>query len=212
MGSALGLCTVLWTLAATPDLIARLGDGSSYVPGLQGRYFISFCLPAFLLLANQRLHASGKPVLIATLLVAGVVNLSGAVAIWNTYYSATGGNAARGAQRSEQPIFGNVDAPRDGLVVKQQCPVGGWAVVSGSSHVEVRVYVDGRFEFQATIGLARPDVQEVFPDEPGAPTSGYAGVLDVAHLTAGDHTLTVMAETASGDISNVGTAHFRVEK
>jgi hypothetical protein len=55
-------------------------------------------------------------------------------------------------------------------------------------------------------------VQEVFPDEPGAPTSGYAGVLDVAHLTAGDHTLTVMAETASGDISNVGTAHFRVEK
>jgi hypothetical protein len=211
-GSALGLCTVLWTLVATPDSIARLSDGSAFVPGLQGRYFISFCIPAFLLLSNQRLRVSGTPVIIATLFAIGAVNLSGAVAIWNTYYSSTHGNPVRGSQRPDLPIFGNVDSPREGLVVRQQCPVGGWAVVSGSSVVKVSVYVDGRFEHQATIGLPRPDVKEVFPDEPGAPTSGYAGQLDVAHLSAGDHTLTVMAETASGDVSNVGTAHFSVEK
>ena len=212
VSSAIGLCAVLWTLAATPDLIARLGDSSAFVPGLQGRYFISFCLPAFMLLSNRRMRVSGKPVIVSALLVIGIVNLSAGSAIWNTYYSATPRNLAGGAQRPERPIFGNVDSPKEGSVVTQTCTVGGWAVASGSSVTKVGVYIDGRFEQQAAIGSARPDVQGVFPDEPGAPNSGFASELNVAHLPAGDHILTVHAETAGGDVANVGTVRIRVAK
>jgi uncharacterized membrane protein len=212
VSSAIGLCAVLWTLAATPGLIARLGDRSAFVPGLQGRYFISFCLPAFMLLSNRRMRVSGKPVIVSALLIIGVVNLSAVAAIWNTYYSSTPRNLAGGAKRPEKPIFGNVDAPKEGSVVTQTCNVGGWAVASGSSVTKVGVYIDGRFEQEAAIGRARPDVQGVFPDEPGAPNSGFASELNVAHLPAGDHILAVQAETAGGDVANVGTVHIRVAK
>jgi uncharacterized membrane protein len=212
VSSAIGLCAVLWTLAATPDLIAHLGDRSAFVPGLQGRYFISFCLPAFMLLSNRRMRAPGKPVIVCALLIIGIVNLSAVAAIWNTYYSSTPRNLAGGAQRSESPIFGNVDAPKEGSVVSQTCTVSGWAVASGSSVTKVGVYIDGRFEQEAEIGRARPDVQGVFPDEPGAPNSGFAAELNVAHLPAGDHILTVQAETTGGDVANVGTVRIRVAK
>jgi hypothetical protein len=76
----------------------------------------------------------------------------------------------------------------------------------------VGVYIDGRFEQQAAVGSARPDVQGVFPDELGAPNSGFVTELNVAHLPAGDHILTVHAETAGGDVANVGTVRIRVAK
>jgi uncharacterized membrane protein len=212
VSSALGLCALLWTLAATPDLIAHMRDGGAFVPGLQGRYFISFCLPAFMLLSNRRMRVVGKPVIVSALLIIGTVNLSALGAIWTTYYSSTSGNLAGGAQRPARPIFGNVDAPREGSVVTQTCSVDGWAVASGSSITKVGVYIDGRFEQAAATGRSRPDVQGVMPDEPGAPNSGFTAELNVAHLTAGDHILTVQAETASADVANVGTVHIRVEK
>jgi hypothetical protein len=212
VSSSVGLCAILWTLAATPDLIARLGDSSAFVPGLQGRYFISFCLPAFMLMSNRRIRVSGKPVIIFALIVIGIVNLSAAAAILNTYYSPARGNLAGGVQRPERPIFGNVDSPKEGSVVTQTCAVGGWAVASGSSVTKVGVYLDGRFEQQAAIGSARPDVQGVFPDEPGASNSGFATELNVARVPAGDHILTAQAETAGGDVANVGTVHIRVAK
>jgi uncharacterized membrane protein len=212
VSSAIGLCAVLWTLAATPDLIARLGGSSAFVPGLQGRYFISFCLPAFMLLSNRRMRISGKPVIVSALLIIGIVNLSAVAAIWNIYYSSTPRNLAGGAQRPERPIFGNVDSPKEGSVVTQTCTVGGWAVASSSTITRVEVYIDGRFEQQASVGSARPDVQGVFPDELGAPNSGFVTELNVAHLPAGDHILTVHAETAGGDVANVGTVRIRVAK
>ena len=161
---------------------------------------------------HQRMRVSGKPVVVSALLIIGIVNLSAVAAIWNTYYSSTPRNLAGGGQRPERPIFGNVDAPKEGSVVTQTCTVRGWAVASGSSVTKVGIYIDGRFEQQAAIGSARPDVQGVFPDEPGAPTSGFAAELNVAHLPSGDHILTVHAETAGGDVANVGTVRIRVAK
>ena len=85
-------------------------------------------------------------------------------------------------------------------------------MASGSSVTKVSVYIDGRFEHQATIGSLRPDVGGVFPDEPGAQNSGFTAAFDVSHLAAGDHILTVQVETGSADVSNVGTVHIRIEK
>ncbi len=203
------LSALMWAFEAPRHLAAQLGQGA-LVPGLQGRYFISFCLLAFMLLSNRRWRIPPKLAAIPMLLVIGAVNLSAFGAIWTTFYSPPPGDARLRKANPDRRIFGIVDMPQSGSVVKGSCKVAGWAIASGSTLKKVRIFIDERLDTEAALGARRPDVEAAYPDEPGAANSGFNVLLDLARLRPGGHMLSVQAESALGDIAVIGS-HIRIQ-
>jgi GH25 family lysozyme M1 (1,4-beta-N-acetylmuramidase) len=82
-----------------------------------------------------------------------------------------------------------IDFPRDLQNVNNTVAVAGWALdITGIK--EVDILVDGQNVGTATTGVARPDVNNVYPAYNNT-TSGYKYNLDVSHLGGGTHTITV---------------------
>jgi hypothetical protein len=88
-----------------------------------------------------------------------------------------------------------VDRPRSGTVVSGVINVTGWAYDNrGTAFVSMSI--NGVDFGPATLGVARPDVADVYADAP--PDSGFGLALDTRRLTNGPHRLQVTATDAAG--------------
>jgi hypothetical protein len=172
---------------------------------MQGRYFISFCLPGLLLLSNRRWRIAPKLAVVPVFLLIAAVNLSAFSGIWQTFYSPAAGDARLHQATNPEPrILGVVDLPHSGAVVKRSCNVAGWALGGDAAVAKVRIYVDGQLAGEAVLGARRPDVEAAYPDEAGSANAGFNALLNLASLKPGDHILAVKVETVRGDIGAIG--------
>jgi len=90
-----------------------------------------------------------------------------------------------------------IDSLLSGATVSGKVTVSGWAIDSatavGTRIGSVQVKVDGILVGTATYGSPRQDVCAVFPGRPGCPNVGFTYALNTAGLSAGAHTVTVVA-------------------
>jgi hypothetical protein len=72
--------------------------------------------------------------------------------------------------------------------------ISGWAFNDNAALSSVAISVDGILKGNATYGLNRPDVCQVYPGKPGCPNVGWSFSLDTTLLANGTHTLEVTAK------------------
>ncbi|GAA0179314.1 hypothetical protein SH2C18_22060 [Clostridium sediminicola] len=92
-----------------------------------------------------------------------------------------------------------LDFPRLNTEMNSDFLVSGWAL-NDSGVKEVKIYVDGEYTGNATSGLARPDVDGVYPGYKDGNESGYSYEVDVDVLSAGIHNIKIQS------IGNDGTS------
>jgi hypothetical protein len=80
--------------------------------------------------------------------------------------------------------------------------LSGWAR-SESGIDSVSVYVDGIYSVNATIKIARADVQKAYPNMRDAATGGWWASLPLASIPVGVHDLTVQLKAGSGAIRDL---------
>jgi Big-like domain-containing protein len=123
------------------------------------------------------------------------------------------GSASVTVTVSPVPPTAYIDTPSQGSTVSGTVTVAGWAIdngsVVGTAISSVQVKVDGVAVGNATYGVSRPDVCNVFPGRPGCPNVGYTYQLDTTKFTAGTHTITVSA-TDTDASPDVGSASVTV--
>ena len=102
----------------------------------------------------------------------------------------------------EEPVAGEIHTGVGNL--------RGWAVATdGISKVEI--FIDGAYEFDAPYGGRRNDVGGAFPDVEGSSDSGFSLAWNYSDLSAGPHTITAVAHTATG-ATQESSASFNVVK
>lgn len=93
-----------------------------------------------------------------------------------------------------------IDNPASGATIKgATSEINGWSI-NPSGVKKVEIYVDNQLKGTAQIGGSRPDINAVYPEYPGANTSGFSYTLDTISLSAGSKTLKVVS------IGNDGTS------
>jgi hypothetical protein len=111
------------------------------------------------------------------------------------------------------PATVHIDAPLSGSVLSGTAMISGWALDNssdiGTAISSVQVMVDGVTVGNATYGVNRPDVCNVYPGRLGCPNVGFTYLLNLASLSAGSHTITVSA-TDSDAIPDVGSANVSI--
>jgi uncharacterized protein (TIGR03437 family) len=109
-----------------------------------------------------------------------------------------------------------VDNPTMNQTLSGTNLIGGWAFDANAPITGIQILVDGQLFGNATIGVARPDVCLVHPNEPGCPNLGWTYNLQTNQLTDGPHTLNVRAIGADGlhysfaqafSVANAGVAN-----
>jgi streptogramin lyase len=104
-----------------------------------------------------------------------------------------------------------IDSPQNGSAVSGMVTVTGWAIDNSSSVgtaiTSVQVRVDGALAGNATYGISRPDVCNVFPGRPRCPNVGFS--FNTNALSPGSHTITVSA-VDSDPAPDTGTASVTV--
>jgi hypothetical protein len=118
---------------------------------------------------------------------------------------------------TQGPPIGNLDAAADSTTGSTTIPqsdsllVRGWVAdpVDGAPLSNVKVYVDGSLIGTPTLSLARADVTAYF-NNPSYTNSGYQLVYSAAALSAGTHTVTVVAIDAGGRSATLGPATITV--
>ncbi|NKZ28124.1 N-acetylmuramoyl-L-alanine amidase [Vagococcus lutrae] len=94
------------------------------------------------------------------------------------------------------PHLLEVDQPKNNASVRQAVAVSGWTLAEEKIK-DVTIYVDGVKQGKATMDIARPDVQQIFPQY-GIEKSGYHYQLDVSKLSTGTHRLKVVSTKENG--------------
>ena len=117
------------------------------------------------------------------------------------------------------PLFGqipsvNIDGPTPGATITGTVTVSGWALNNtqtnlGPAIASVVVQVDGTTVGTASQGISRPDVCGQYPARAGCPNVGWAYSLNSATLSAGSHTITVVATDAS-PVPDLGSSSVQV--
>ena len=79
----------------------------------------------------------------------------------------------------------------------------------GTAIGSVQVLVDGAKAGNATYGSTRPDVCAAYPGRPGCPNVGFSYALNTATLSAGSHTIMVLA-TGTDSPTNTGSASVAI--
>jgi len=75
----------------------------------------------------------------------------------------------------------------------------GWALDDNAVINTVEILIDGVSRGNATYGLNRPDVCDVYPARPGCPAVGWTFPIDTGLLPDGAHTLDATGTSAAGD-------------
>jgi Bacterial Ig domain/Beta-propeller repeat/Viral BACON domain/Putative binding domain, N-terminal len=89
------------------------------------------------------------------------------------------------------------DVPAPGAVLTGTVTVFGWALGGSTAISKVQVKVDGTVVGNATYGSNRGDACGVYPGRPACPNVGFSYSLNVSLLSAGPHTLTLVATDSS---------------
>ncbi len=114
------------------------------------------------------------------------------------------------------PPFGNLDQAVDSAtgsttvsVWMDSLLVHGWAAdpTDGAPLSDVKVYIDGSVAGTPTLGIARPDVVAALQN-PAYANSGYQILYSLATITAGQHTVTVVATDSGGRSTTFGPLRF----
>ena len=111
------------------------------------------------------------------------------------------------------PPFVDIDLPAANASLSGTTTISGWALeglnAAGPNAIaSVTIKVDGTAVGTATYGSARSDVCTALPGRPGCPNVGWTYNLDVTALSAGTHTLTVVAtDTARRDRVESGNVY-----
>ncbi|HEU0115530.1 MAG TPA: glycosyltransferase family 2 protein, partial [Thermomicrobiales bacterium] len=105
-----------------------------------------------------------------------------------------------------QPILGRIERPgrTPDVVTEKTISAAGWAV-SRAGIFAVKLLVDGVERATADYGIARPDVQALFPGYPDAAESGFIGEALVNDLADGFHSLTIRIIGRDGAAAEVTT-------
>lgn len=106
----------------------------------------------------------------------------------------------------------DLDDPRP-LIVRLEEPVNGAAIsgignlrgfaLSADGVAKVEIFIDGEYAFDAPYSGSRIDVQNVFPDIPGAADSGFSLAYGYVDLSPGIHSITARAITPQGRTAEV---------
>ena len=102
----------------------------------------------------------------------------------------------------EEPVNGEIHSGVGNL--------RGWAVASAGI-TKVEILIDGVYEFDAPYGASRGDVGDAFPDVENSTNSGYSLSYAYSLLSAGEHSITAVAHSGLGEITEV-TNTFTVVK
>ena len=94
----------------------------------------------------------------------------------------------------ESTLQVTLEEPAAGLVHMGVGNLRGWAVSSVGIR-KVEAYLDGEFLAEIPYGGTRGDVGAVFPDISGSRLSGFSMSLNYSGLSAGSHTLEIIAES-----------------
>ncbi len=103
--------------------------------------------------------------------------------------------------------IGYIDTPTANQVISGTKEVKGW-ILSPEPLSKVEVLVDGVTKGQATYGLSRPDVYQAVPAYNNS-NAGYSYMLDTSGLSAGNHSVSVVSTSASGERFQMDTK-FRI--
>ncbi len=108
------------------------------------------------------------------------------------------------------PPMVDIDTPSNNSDISSNntLNVVGWSL-NGYGVKKVQVYIDNGNETDATIGLSRQDVDNMFPGYVGGNTSGYSASLKLPALSAGIHTIEVVS---TGNDGSVTTSTVNINK
>jgi GH25 family lysozyme M1 (1,4-beta-N-acetylmuramidase) len=99
-----------------------------------------------------------------------------------------------------------VDSPQIWQNIKSSINVSGWSLdITGIK--EVDVLVDGTHVGTATLGIARPDVANLYPYY-NSQNSGFNYNLDISKLTNGTHTITINSIGNGGQVVTKSVSVF----
>jgi sugar lactone lactonase YvrE len=106
----------------------------------------------------------------------------------------------------DSTTFSSTVSPSDSLEVK------GWVAdpTDGAPLSNVKVYIDGAFVGTPTLGLPRPEVAAAHHNSAYA-SSGYELLYPASSLSAGAHTVTVVAVDSGGRSKFLGPVGFTVQ-
>ena len=147
---------------------------------------------------------------------AGSIECISCVSDNDPYRNIDGGTlTASSASSSDAPVDSSVhrvalEEPVAGEIHTGVGNLRGWAVATdGISKVEI--FIDGAYQFDAPYGGRRNDVGGAFPDVEGSSDSGFSLAWNYSDLSAGPHTITAVAHTATG-ATQESSASFNVVK
>ena len=103
-----------------------------------------------------------------------------------------------------------VDSPTNNSLVNKSVDIVGWAI-NTSGIKQVNIFIDNKKQGMATIGLARPDVDRVYPGYKGGGQSGYRYLLYTSTLAGGTHSIKIQAVGNDGIIRE-GTVNIKITK
>ncbi len=92
-----------------------------------------------------------------------------------------------------------IDTPLSNSNLSDSAKITGWAV-NASGIKEVKVYVQDNFIGNATLGVLRPDVKQVYPEYIDSDRSGYEYVLNTSNFVEGTKKIKVQAIGNDGTI------------
>lgn len=101
---------------------------------------------------------------------------------------------------SQMPSRGVIDYPSENELIKDKSlKIKGWAL-NASGIKEVKIYIDGTYICNATIGESRKDVAAVYPDYPNADKSGYYAEINLSNISYGKKKITIKEIGLDGTI------------
>lgn len=101
-------------------------------------------------------------------------------------------------QKKQQHMM--IDSPKENSSNEGKFKVQGWAI-NDSGMSKIKVYVDDKYQKDATKGIKREDVDKAYPGYRDGANSGYSSELDFTKVKPGKHKIKVEA------IGNDGTTN-----
>jgi N-acetylmuramoyl-L-alanine amidase len=103
--------------------------------------------------------------------------------------------------------FGDIDQPRNGLMVHDTTQVNGWAL-DWEGIASVQILIDGHPAGFASFGLARPDISALFLGFPQSAVPGWSFSLDTTLYSNGEHFIDVIVRDLLGVETDIGKRRF----
>jgi beta-N-acetylglucosaminidase len=108
------------------------------------------------------------------------------------------------------PALIYIDYPSTYSSIKNnQINIAGWSL-NAYGVKTVQIYVDNTYKGNASIGISRPDVNNVFPGYTGGVNSGYNYKFDAASIKNGVHTINIKSIGNDGNVSQQSTQIYKL--